>query len=122
MVYIYNYYVVILQNSTSFSEYVDLSNSHPYIVRLYEADESVSPSYKIIIEQQVITSTADLTAALYVLFAVHFVFNITYHSKVSDLYLFLQEVVFGMPSEVKKKSAAYTSFCVAIEASEKLDI
>ena len=45
----------------------------------------------------------------------------TMHGKVSDLYLFLQEVVFGMPSEVKKKLASYTSFCVAIEASEKLD-
>ena len=97
-----------------------MSNSHPYIVRLYDADESVPPTYKIIIEQQIVTSTKDLTTALYVLFAVHFVFNITYHGKVNDLYLFLQEVVFGMPSEAQRKSASYTSFCVAIEESEKL--
>lgn len=93
---------VIFQNSTSFSEYVDLSNSHPYIVRLYDADETVTPSYQVIIEQQLVTCMKDMTTVLYIVFAVHFIFNITY-GKASDLYWFLQEVVFGLPSTQKNQ-------------------
>ena len=96
--------------------YVDSFNSHPYIVRLFSAGESVGSTYQVIVEQQIVTSMKDLSTALYVVFSLHFIFNISYHGKTNDLYLFLQEIVFGMPSEIKKKSACYTNLSVAIKA------
>ena len=59
----------------------------------------------------------DFTTALYSVFAVHYIFNISYQAKLNDLYLFLQEVIFKIPDETSKKSAMYLNFCAAIEAA-----
>ena len=48
------------------------------------------------------------------MFAVHYVFNIEYHSKVKDVFYFLQEKVFGF-TDTCKKSAIYLSVSSSID-------
>ena len=55
--------------------------------------------------------------ALYSVFAVHYIFNISYQAKLSDLFLFLQEHIFKIPEEKSNKSAMFFNFCAPIEVA-----
>ena len=116
MYFKYNFYY---QNSTPAAEYLDSRNNHPYIVRLFDGDQSVSSTYKIVVEQEVVTKCTDMTTAIYLAFSLHYIFNISYHIKLTDYFYFFQEVIFKMPTGRDKKSAPYTNFCAAIAATSK---
>lgn len=75
------------------------------------------PTYHVIVEQETVVKCMDLTTALYSVFSIHYIFNIEYHAKLHDLYLFFQESVMGIPMEAQKKSGAYVNFCSAISAA-----
>ena len=96
-------------------EYSD-SNSHPYIVRLFDGDESILPAHSVVVEQDVTVKCPNFIMALYCVFSIHYVFNISYHGKLHDIFLFLQEVVFQIPEKQCKRSAALSSFSAAIAA------
>ena len=102
-----------MQNSTSMNEYLDDSNSFPYTVRLYDGDSEVASTYAVIVEGDTLTKCRDLTTALYVTFAAHYIFDISYHVRVKELFRFFQEVVMEIVDS-EKKSAAFSSFCCAI--------
>ena len=106
---------ILLQNSTSIKEYRDTTNSHPYIIRWYNGDRPMA-MYKIFVEQEDLAKCYDFTTGFYIMFSYHYIFNISYHSRVQDV-LFLQEMVFCMPLQNQKKLAAYLNFCAAIEAA-----
>ena len=97
---------------------MDDSNSFPYIVRLYDGDSEVAATYAVIVEQDTLTRCRDLPTALYVTFSVHYKFNISYKTRVSDLMRFFQEVVMEIV-DTQKKSAAFSNFCTAIVAAEQ---
>ena len=107
---------ILFQNSTSIKECRDTTNSHPYIIRWYNGDRPTA-MYKIFVEQEDLAKCYDLTTGFYITFSYHYIFNISYHSRVQDVFLFLQEMVFCMPLQNQKKSAAYLNFCAAIEAA-----
>ena len=72
------------------------------------------PQYFIAIEQQLLLECQTLERAIFTMFAVHYVFNIEYHSKVKDVFYFLQEKVFGF-TDTFKKSAIYLSVSSSID-------
>lgn len=87
-----------LQDDIPPSEAVEASNNQPHLVviRHEEYDQ-----YFIAIEQQLCMESADLSMALYLLLAAHYIFNLSYHSKITDLMKFLQEKVARINSGAK---------------------
>lgn len=82
-------------------------------------DLDILPRYHIAVEQVLLLECRSLIHALYCLLAVHYVFNIKYHSRAEDFFLFLFEKVMGINEagnqRKKKKSASYLSATSAME-------
>ena len=70
--------------------------SDPVIVVLKDMDDSSQDRYYIMIEQVMFNDTPDFTHALFLLLAVHYVFNLEYNVSVQKPLLFLQEFVAGI--------------------------
>ena len=87
----YSYKVLLYFSEFNFISGVFCWNSHPFIVRLYDGDEIITPVYSVMVEEVTI-KCRDLLTALYSVFTVHYMFNISYQAKLNDLFLFLQEV------------------------------
>lgn len=104
------------QNSTSEKEFCS-----PFIIRKFDADKSISASYSVYVELQETVKCPDFNIALFIAFSLHYVFNLTYHQKVHDLLMFLQEVVFKLQDDKQRKSPALTSFTIAIAAAASKD-
>ena len=56
-----------------------------------------------------------LKRAIFIMLASHYVFNIEYNSKVKEVFLFLEEKVFGFSNTSAKKSAIYLSVNSSID-------
>lgn len=110
---------ILLQNSTPERDFADSCSTHPLIVRRFGADDSIPPTYSIYVEGKDTIKCADVISALFVVFAYHYIFNISYHPKLNDLYTFMQEKIFGIPGDQKRKSPNLSSFMVAIAATIK---
>jgi len=87
-------------------------------VRRFDADSSIAATYNIYIEGEDIIKCPDFISALFIVFSFHYIFNISYHSKLDDLFTFLQERIFEIPGEKKKKSPNLSSFMVAISTKD----
>ena len=109
------------QNSTPENEYTDSGSSHPYIVRKFDADQTIPASYRIFVEKEETVKCPDFTSALYAAFSLHYILNLTYHPKVHDLFTFIQEVIFQLKGETQKKSTALSNFSSAIAAASTKD-
>ena len=70
--------------------------NHPHIIRYIDADDEVSTYYVIAVEKQALLQSSSLLTAVFLLFGVHYVFNLEYYSKVKDFYLFLQNKFFDI--------------------------
>ena len=88
-----NHVTILLQNSTSTNEYLDELNSFPYIVRMYDGDSEVVSTYVVVVEQDTLTKCRDLTTSPYVTFSAHYIFNISYQTRLKELFRFIQEVI-----------------------------
>ena len=112
--------VMLMQRSTPTNEAIDQKNNQPHIVMLSD-DDDITPSFYIAVEQELVVECADLLKALFMLLAVHYVFDISYNERVKDFFLFLQEKVMNISDEAYssersgKKSACYLSTTSAIE-------
>ena len=91
---------------------------------MFTDNDDITPTYYIAIEQDLVIECSTLTKALFCLLAVHYVFDISYHDRVKDFFLFLQEKVMeitsegynsGCSSKGTKKSASYLSTASGIE-------
>ena len=105
---------LVLQRGSPGSEIVDSENNQPFIVKLFDADGDISSQYFIVIEQTMMIECNSVMSSLFTLFAVHYVFNIQYHSRLKDLFQFLEEKVVSIKSGAKK-SAVYLSVTTAAE-------
>ena len=83
--------------------------NHPHIIRYINADDKVPSNYIIAIEKQTLLQCSSLLAAIFVLFAVHYVFNVEYYPEVKDFYLFLQSKLFDI-KESTSFSTSYVTF------------
>ena len=118
-VVIKNVSFVTLQGSTPTKEAIDKSNDFPHIVMF--VDEELPSSCFIAIDKQLVVQCATLQKAIFCLLIVHYVFNSSYHKRVS---VFLQEKVMGISSESydiegykdPAKSASYLSTTTGIES------
>ena len=90
--------------------YLDMNQ--PHIIRYIDADDEIPSNYIIVIEKQSLLQSSSLLAALFVLFAVHYVFNMEYYPKVKDFYLFLQNNLFNI-----KDSASHSTNYINITSS-----
>ena len=84
------------------NEYLDDSNSIPYIVRMYDGDSEVAATYAVIVEQDTLTKCRDLSTALHVRFSAHYIFDISYQIQVKELFRYFQEVVTEIGDSEKK--------------------
>ena len=94
-----------MQSGTPPSELADKENNQPHIVVIQQDDYD---QYFLAIEQTLMLESRDVAAALFLLLASHYVFNLSYHSKCSDLMTFVQEKIakipsFGASSQKKRK-------------------
>lgn len=93
---------------------------------MFSDNDDITPTYYIAIEQELVVECSSLTKALFCLLAVHYVFDLTYHDRVKDFFLFLQEKVMDIASEGysgkgSKKSASYLSTTSGIECYKNKD-
>jgi hypothetical protein len=90
---------------------------------MFTDNDDITPTYYIAIEQDLVIECPSLTKALFCLLAVHYIFDLSYHDRVKDFFLFLQEKVMEIASEGyssssgkgSKKSASYLSTTSGIE-------
>ena len=110
---------ILLQNLTPERECVDSASTYPSIVRKFDADNSIAATYSIYVEEEDIIKCPDFISALYVVFSLHYIFNISYHPKLNDLFTFLQERIFEIPGDQKRISLTLSNFMVAISVASK---
>lgn len=103
-----NNYCLFHVNGTPHDEIIGNSNQ-PMIVVMYDVDESVDNRYYIMIEQQLLLDSNSFTYTLFLLLAVHYVFNLQYNAVVEGTLRFLQEFVCNVKDKNAKHSASYTS-------------
>lgn len=68
----------------------------------------------IFVEQQAICETGTLTKAIFLWFSTHYVFHLCYDNAISDVCLFFQEFVFGLPC-TSTRSPTYLSKATDIQ-------
>jgi len=79
------------------------------IVQFADADKDIAPQVFIAVEGESLIECGSFPAAVYMMFAAHYIFDIQYNPKVYDVLLFLQEKVFGVIDRSVKKSSTYLS-------------
>lgn len=104
-----------MQRGTLPEETIDAHNSHPHIVRFTDAAGDLLPQHFIVIEQGLLVECKNFINCLYIMLAVHFVFNTEYHPKVKDVLFFLQEKVLSISDPTYKKSSPYMNISSAID-------
>ena len=82
---------------------------------MFDADEDIDPQYFIAVEQQILMECKDIVNALFHLVSTHYVFNMSYHTRVQDVFYFIQEKVLSIQDVTIKKSSMYLSITSAIE-------
>ena len=91
----------------------DESNVHPYIVTLKDHNEDLPSQYFVIFGSELIVECNSLTSALFGLFALHYVFDMNYHPRTNDSFLFIEEKIMRIQCS-KKKSTGYTSITTGV--------
>lgn len=71
--------------------------------------------YFVFVEQTVLCTVNTFTKALFLWFALYYVFNLEYEKNSKDLCLFFQEFIFGLPDNLCKKSSTYLSISTDIQ-------
>ena len=74
---------------------------------LFKADDdSHDPElqqYFISVEQKLILECKSITAAIYYCIAAHYIYNLSFHPKSGDVWVFLQNKVFDLPCKGNSK-------------------
>ena len=98
---------LLFQSGTSHDEIIGNSNQ-PMIVSLYDSKDPSRNHYYIMVEQVMLQDTRNFKEAIFLLVAVHYVFNLEYDKSVLEPLLFLQEFVLNL-KEKGRRSAVYTA-------------
>ena len=93
---------------------MDRDTNQPHLLRLVGAEDLPS-QYFVVVEQVVLMEVGDIMRGLYMLLALHYVFDIAYHPQLADLFLFCEDKVLCISTPSLKKSVTYLSVTSAIE-------
>lgn len=86
-------------------------------MKVCNVDYECPPQYFIALEQELIIECKTLFDSIFTLLAVHYVFNVVYHPRVKNFFLFFEEKVLELPCIQKgSKNAAYSSVVTGIES------
>ena len=68
--------------------------------------------YFVCVEQELMMESTNIVAAIFFCIAAHYIFNLSYHPKTGDVWLFIQEKVLGIPSKagVKRHPSSTSHF------------
>lgn len=97
------------QCSTTPSEAPDKANNHPHIICFQDEEEDLCGQYFIAVEQMLIMESSSLVTAFFFLFCAHYIFNVQYHPKASEVMTFVQEKVLALPTMKYKRSPSVLS-------------
>ena len=78
------------------------NNQQPHIVVFKDEDDELN-QYFVSVEQELMLESGNLTAAIFYCLSPHYIFNLTYHKKSGDVWLFVQERVLGLPPKARVK-------------------
>ena len=94
------------QKGTPLAE-INPPTNHPIIIAMMDVhdDSHLQDQFYVMIEEEVLHDTTDFTQALFLLLAVHYVFNLQYDHQVQE---FLQDFVACMKDTSVKHTAFYT--------------
>ena len=86
----------------------DKSNNQPHIIAI-ERDEYFL--YMVAVKQSLMLECTEMATAIFMMRACHYVFNLSYHPKATDLFVFLLEKVESkMSARLVKKNQQYLLF------------
>lgn len=97
------------QRGTTPSEAVDKTNNQPHIVCFQDDEEELAGRYFIAVEHILMMESSNLVAALFFLFCAHYIFNVQYHPKASEVMTFVQEKVLAVPTTKYKRAPSILS-------------
>lgn len=110
-------FVFSTQRGTPPEEGIDKSNNQPHLIVLEDPDTDLPTQIFVAVEQMLVQQCRSLRMGIFVMLADHYIFNMEYHSKVKEVFLFLQEFV--MQHEVMtghKRSPTYSNIAAAVQA------
>ena len=117
LIYINRYFIT--QTGTPHDEIIGNSNQ-PMIVVIYDVEDNTRNHYYIMVEQELLQDTHHFNETVFLLLAVHYVFDLQYNAAVFDTLLFIQEFVCQLKDRKNKHSAFYTSISTRLyRASQK---
>lgn len=101
---------------------MERGNGQPHIVLFCndsDTDEETLKQYFIAVEGQLMMETMNLTTAIFLCLAAHYIFNLSYHG---DVFLFLQEKVLEIPSKagVKRHPSSTSHFSGILREFESI--
>lgn len=105
----------ILQCGTPVAEATEKDNNQPHIVMFRDDDvdeESIRNQYFVSVEQEIMMETSTLIFFHILCYCCHYIFNLTYHRKSGDVWVFIQEKVPGLASKTgtKRNPSAMSHF------------
>ena len=80
----------------------DPDNSQPHIAVVRHDDYN---QYYVAVKRKLLTESTNVATAVFFLLATHYIFNLSYHPKVTEILRFIQEKVAGISSDDKGKLA-----------------
>lgn len=94
----------LLQRGTPVAEATEKDNNQPqcHIVMFQDDDDHVDTvlnQYFVSVEQELMMETSTLISSIFFAIAAHYIFNLTYHWKSGDVWVFIQEKVLGLTSK-----------------------
>lgn len=117
---------LILQCSTPPAEAMESQNNEPYIVLFADPDDDdcLLRQFFICVEQALMMECSSFIAAIFFCIAAHSIFNLSYHPKTGDVWLFVQEKILNVPSKAGVKrhpssASHFSGICRTFESMNK---
>ena len=79
-------------------------------------DMDLAPQMFVVVEKATTCECKDMATAIFTMTAVHYVFNITYHPTVKDVFFYLQEAVLKITDSTYKSSSTYSNVTAGIDS------
>lgn len=80
----------------------DHGNTQPHLVAIVHDDYN---QYYVAVERNLCMECTDIPSALFFLIATHYIFNLSYHTKVHEVLRFIQEKILNIQSDGRNKSS-----------------